>query len=276
VISDAGRAAQGTTADGSVSIDADGGGGGNPPPDAQGNVAVDRNDGGPHGDLTTSDASATPDADEGGRGQTSTVTRWTCDGDYAYWATSSIVFTAPTPAALAKAFSIVSVDVHPISLVLHLEKSALLGALSATISGSQHADVFSSNEVPSFASAVPAFGAAPGVTTVEPQQSAFLHFEDRTGAIAIQLEHVVWRATEGTSCNDLTVAFQAVLPSSQLAVVLHLPDGDRTIAQVLSAPDAGPTVAIVNPIVDASSPVAPVEIGAVFEAAPTTFDFTTL
>jgi len=232
----------------------------------------DRN-GGVGGSPTTPDGGPTND---GAGGTPSGVLEWTCNGDYAFRAPLSLAFTAPTPPALAKALTAISSGVHAVSLVLHSKNDTLLGAVSATVAGPGDTDTYSQNEVPPFAPAVRAFGSPPGVTTVDPQPSAFLHFMDGQGAIDVQVQHVVWRAGEGSSCSDVSVELQAVIPASGLGVKLHLPEGDRTIGELVRGADAGSAIPIINPIIDAGPPSTPVELRAVFQGEPTAFDFSTL
>jgi len=79
----------------------------------------------------------------------------------------------------------------------------------------------------------------------------------------------VWRATQGsTSCDTLTVSLQAVIPSSQLSVILHLQAGDKTIGELSSGSS--------TPIVGPPPPPTPVEIAATFEGVPVDFDFDSL
>lgn len=206
-------------------------------------------------------------ADDAGSGE-EVPAAWSCDGDYAFGASDTLAYGDPTPAELASALVEVNGPGHPISLVLHLADGTLSGALSATTGGGDGQEVFTSNDVP-FAPAVAAFGSPPGVTTDDPQPNAVLRFEDEAGPVEIQLEHVVWRGTQGsTSCDTLTVSLQAVIPSSQLSVILHLQAGDKTIGELSSGSS--------TPIVGPPPPPTPVEIAATFEGVPVDFDFDTL
>ena len=197
---------------------------------------------------------------------------WSCDGNYAFGAGSTLAFLEPTPADLASALTTINGATHAISLVLHLNEGTLLGALSATTEGDNGKQLFLPDHVPPFAPAVAAFGSPPGVTSVDPQQNATLHFVDEAGPLDIQLEHIVWRATQGSSCADMTVSMQAVIPTSELSVVVHLPAGEQTIGELVSASSSGsPT-----PIGGSDPPALPVEIAATFVGVPLDFDFDTL
>jgi hypothetical protein len=162
---------------------------------------------------------------------------------------------------------------HPISLVLHLNDGALIGALSATIEGGNGKDTFLPSDVPPLAPVVPAFGSPPGVTTVDAQPNAVLFFWDEAGPVEIQLEHVVWRATQGATCADMTVSLQAVIPTSQYSIVIHLPEGDSSIDDLISTSGSNPSV---TPIGGPAATSIPVEIAATFEGLPLDFDFDTL
>jgi hypothetical protein len=197
------------------------------------------------------------------------ATTWTCNGDYAYWATSLDRFESPTPQPLADALASISKGVPALSFVLHLQNNVLVGALSATIAGLSGKDVFPPNRMPPFAPVVLAFGSPPGVTTVDAQELGFLRFVDQQGPVEIQIEHLVWRATEGRDCKDVSVRLQAVLPTSQFSVVLHLKDGDRSIGELVDSSDAGG----VTPSDDSGAPPTPVEIALTFQGVPMAFDF---
>lgn len=193
---------------------------------------------------------------------------WSCDGDFAYGAGDTLAYTDPTPSALASALTEIAGPGHPISLVLHEDDGAQLGALSATTADAGGLASFASSDVP-LAPVVAAFGSPPGVTTDDPQPFALLRFEDQAGPVEIELEHVVWRATQSSrSCDTLSVSLQAVIPSSQLSVVLHLAAGDSTIGE-LSSGSSGP-------IVGPPPPPTPVEIAATFEGVLLNFDFDSL
>jgi len=194
---------------------------------------------------------------------------WTCNGNYAYWATSLDHFETPTPPLLAHALTAISKRVPALSLVLHLHNGALLGALFATIPGPAGKDVFPPNRNPSFSPTVLAFGTPPGVTTVDAQPHAFLRFVDDNGPVEIQIEHLVWRATEGRDCNDVSVRVQAVVPSSQFSVVLRVAGNYRTVGQLVDTFDSGG----VTPNDDSGPPNIPVELAFVFQAVPMAFDF---
>jgi hypothetical protein len=210
-------------------------------------------------------------AGDAGSGEGGDVAVWSCDGDYAFGAASALAFMEPTPPDLAAALATISGATYPISLVLHLQEGALIGALSATIADGSGKQIFLPGDVPPLAPLVPAFGEPPGVTTVDPQPDATLHFEDEAGPLDIQLEHVVWRATQGSSCADMSVTMQAVIPTSQLSLVIHLPTGDKTIGDLVSAGEPS-----VTPIGGADPPSIPVEVAATFDGIPLNFDFDTL
>jgi len=198
---------------------------------------------------------------------------WNCDGEYAFGATSELAFLDPTPPALGSALTTIEGATHPISLVLHMNAGSLTAALSATIEGGNSKDRFLPSDVPPLAPAVPAFGSPPGVTTVDPQPNAVLLFWDEAGPVDVQIEHVVWRATQGSSCADMGVSFQAVIPTSQNSIVLHLPAGDQTIGELIRASGSGPRVTPIG--APAPTPI-PVEIAATFQGTPLDFDFDTL
>jgi hypothetical protein len=197
------------------------------------------------------------------------VQSWTCNGNYAYWATSLDRFESPTPEPLAQALTAISKRVPAVSLVLHQQNDVLFGALSATVTGPSSKDVFPPSRVPSFAPAVLAFGSPPGVTTTDAQPLAFLRFVDEQGPVEIQIEHLVWRATEGRDCKDVSVRLQAVLPTSQFSIVLHLAGGDRTLGELVDSSDAGD----VMPSDDSGLPPTPVEIALAFQGVPMAFEF---
>ena len=196
---------------------------------------------------------------------------WSCDGDYAYGAGPTLAFMDPTPSDLIGALTLISDATYPISLVLHLDEGALIGALSATTEDDGGKQIFLPDNVPLLAPVVAAFGSPPGVTTADAQQNATLHFEDEEGPLDIQIEHVVWRATQGSSCADMTVTMQAVIPTSQLSLVVHLPTGDQTIEELVESDSSGPP-----PIGGGDPTPIPVEIAATFQGVPLDFDFDTL
>jgi hypothetical protein len=226
-----------------------------------------------HPDATSGALDGSRGDDDSGSGRAeagrAAATEWTCNADHAYWAPSSIQYTDPTPPPLADALIAISKG-HAISLVLHLKDDGLWGALSATIAGPRSDDVFPPDETPPFAAAVPAFGSPPGVTSVNPQPNAFLHFTDERGPVEIPIVHLVWRATEGADCDDMSVSVQAVIPSSQTSLILHLSDGDHTIGELSN------TAGGIRPIGDPQPPTVPIEIGFQFQGVPMTFDFSTL
>ena len=201
--------------------------------------------------------------------------QWTCDKNLAYWG-ASIAFSAPTPAAFATALASLK-GAHPVSLVLNLKSGVLYGALSATVPGPGGPEVFPKGEVPPLAPAVPSFLAA-AVTTMDPQPTAFLHFIDLQGPVVIQVEHVQWTAEEGVDCNDMSIDVQAVVPTSQNGIVLHLATGNKTIGELVAPPpsdDGG------LPPVDADVDGGPsgslaVPLHLSFKGASMTFDFSTL
>lgn len=197
---------------------------------------------------------------------------WSCDGDYAFGADTPLVFGDPTPTGLADALATLTGDAHPISLVLHLEEGSLVGALSATTDNGSGQEIFLPSDVPPLAPVVAAFGSPPGVTSFDPQPNAVLHFVDQVGPVDIQIEHVVWRATQGASCADMTVSLQAVIPTSQFSVVLHLSTLDQTIGELISSSSGSQPTPIGGP----APPPTPVEIAATFEGVPLDFDFDAL
>ena len=212
-----------------------------------------------------------PDGGGDGGGGDAGVAVWSCDGDYAYGSSATITFTDPTPSALSSALTAISGATHPISLVLHLEEGFLFGALSATTEDDGGKHVFLPDHVPTLEPLVEAFGSPPGVTTVDAQPDATLHFEDEEGPLDIQIEHVVWRATQNSSCADMTVSMQAVIPTSQFSLVVHLPTGDQTIEELVASDSSGPP-----PIGGGEPTPIPVEIAATFQGVPLDFDFDTL
>lgn len=245
--------------------------------DAEPDASSPAPDGGIHRPSVAADA-GNEDAGNGNTvsqpDATSAIAVWTCTGNYEFRSTS-ITFTEPTPPRLASALTATSNGVNSLSLVLHAKSDGLFGALSATTS-SNDIDSFSSSEVPPFAPALSAFGAPPGVTTADAQTTAFLHLRDDSGPVTIQMDHVVWRAGEDSDCSHLTISFQAVIPTSQLSVLLHLPEGNRSVGDLVTPPDAGPVIPIGNPIFDASTMTMPVELRGEFRGTPATFDFNTL
>jgi hypothetical protein len=100
-----------------------------------------------------------------------------------------------------------------------------------------------------------------------------LHFEDNAGPVDIQIQHIVWRATEGSTCADMSVSLQAVIPTSQFSIVLHLTDGDQTVGDLIDASGSNPGPA---PIGGPTPTPTPVEIAATFQGLPLDFDFSTL
>ena len=243
--------------------------------DAYPDAAGDGTEGAGAGGGVVRDGGVTTDgaASDAGSGA---MAAWSCDGDYAFGAPlTASFFVDPTPPALASALTATLGTAHPISLVLHLKDGALIGALSATISAGVGKEVFLPDEVPLLAPVVLAFGSPPGVTSVDPQPRAMLGFQDEEGSVDVELEHVVWRATQGSTCADMSVSFQAVLPPSQFSVVVHLAAGDRTIGELISASgsDSNPRV---TPIGRPTPTPIPVEIAAVFQGTPLDFDFDTL
>jgi hypothetical protein len=199
---------------------------------------------------------------------------WGRDGDYAFGAGPTLAFIDPTPSALASALIAVSGPAYPISLVLHLEDDALIGALSATTEDDSGQEIFLPSDVPPLEPVVAAFGSPPGVTSVDPQPNSVLRFEDQAGPVDIQVEHVVWRATQNTTCADMTVSLQAVIPTSQFPVVLHLPTGDQTIGELISSSNSDQPD--VTPIGGPAPPPTPVEIAATFKGVPLDFAFDSL
>jgi hypothetical protein len=196
-----------------------------------------------------------------------------CDGDYAFGATSSLVFLDPTPPALASALASIDGETDPISLVLQLRGDALVGALSATTRERSGQEIFLPDHAPALAPLVAAFGSPPGVTSSDPQSAALLHFEDEAGSVDIQLQHIVWRATQGATCAEMSVTLQAVIPSSQFSIVLHLAAGDQTVGELMDGSGANPGP---PPIAGPTPTPIPVEIAATFQGLPLDFDFSTL
>jgi hypothetical protein len=180
---------------------------------------------------TSSKASSGAGAGSAGGGGGS-IPAWPCDQDQGYWAMST-AFSAPTPELLAVALNELAYDddAHPISFVLHAAPSGLAVGLSATTAGA-NGEVFAAGEMPVFAPIVPTDGE--GVTTVDAQPRAFLHFVDLGGPVDLEIDHLVWSASETFSCNEVWVDVQAVLPSSTYATVLHLRDGDVTVGELVS------------------------------------------
>jgi hypothetical protein len=232
-------------------------------------------DGSPSGDATGANSDAPladggaggPDGSDGDAG--GQALNWTCDGNYAYWATSLERFESPTPEPLAEALKAISKRVPALSLVLHLQEGELFGALSATIAGTAGKEMFPVNRIPPFSPTVRAFGTPPGITTLDAQPHGFLRFVDDVGPVEIQIEHLVWRATEGRDCGDVSVRVQAVVPTSQFSVVLHVAGSARTLGELVDTSDDGG----VSPSDDSGIVRTPVEIAFAFQGVPMTFDF---
>jgi hypothetical protein len=260
-----GQGGTGDSSDASTPPIGGAGGSGNTPSDA--GAAGDGQGGGDGPDPVDGGSN-----DAGGGEEPAAV--WSCDGDYAFGADATLEFIDPTPTALASALTTVTGATYPISLVLHLEEGALIGALSATIDDGSGLDIFLPSDVPLLEPVVAAFGSPPGVTSVDPQPNAVLRFEDQAGTVDIQVEHVVWRATQNTTCADMTVSLQAVIPTSQFSVVLHLPSGDQTIGELISSSSSDQPD--VTPIGGPTPPPTPVEIAATFQGVPLDFDFDSL
>jgi hypothetical protein len=232
-------------------------------------------DGPPSGDANDAGLDATaadggagepdgPDGDGGGQ-----ALNWTCNGNYAYWATSLERFESPTPEPLADALKAISKRVPALSLVLALREGELFGALSATTAGAAGKQVFPENRIPPFSPTVLAFGTPPGVTTDDAQPHGFLRFVDDVGPVELRIEHLVWRATEGRDCNDVSVRVQAVVPTSQFSVVLHVGGSAQTLGDLVDTSNDGG----VSPSDDSGTVGTPVEIAFAFQGAPMTFDF---
>jgi hypothetical protein len=243
-----------------------------PPIDALGGSGATPSDAGEPGDDDGPDPVDGSANDAGGEEPPAV---WSCDGDYAFGADSTLVFIDPTPPALASALTTLTGAAHPISLVLHLEEDALIGALSATTDPGSGQETFLPGDAPPLAPVVAAFGSPPGVTSIDPQPNAVFQFEDQAGPVNIQIEHVVWRATQGSSCADMSVSLQAVIPTSQFSVLLHLATGDQTVGELISASDSD-SQPDVTPIGGPEPTTTPVEIAATFEGVPLDFDFDAL
>ena len=205
---------------------------------------------------------------------------WSCAEDLGYWATKT-AFSHPTPQPLAAALNELSygVESRPISLVLRDETGTLTGALSATTAGLSGSEVFPGEKAPIFAPLIPADGQ--GVTTKDAQPKAFLRFVDLDGPVEVEIEHVVWRASEYFSCNLLWVDVEAVLSTAEYDTVFHLGEGERTIEELVGeGPGAGAPGQ--DPMVDSPDGGAP-DGGAVgaqihfsFQGTPMAFDFGSL
>jgi hypothetical protein len=235
----------------SSSSGGDGGSGGSGGATSSGTT---KGDGGASTSSTHSSSTAASTAGSGGTGGATDV--WTCNQDQGFWAMST-GFTSPTMEPLAEALNELGYDddAHPISFIVHAG-SSVTAALSATVAGA-NGDVFPANEAPSFAALVPTQGE--GVTTVDAQDHAFLHFTDMSGPVDIEIDHLVFTATETFSCNQVFLDISAVLPASNYATVLHLADGDVTVGD----------------LVRQQTTPAP-EVHLTFRGQPMTFDFSSL
>lgn len=207
-----------------------------------------------HSSSSHSSSTHASAASSGGAGGAADV--WSCNQDQGYWAVST-GFTSPTLEPLAEALNELGYDddAHPISFIVHAG-SPVTAALSATIS-SANGDVFPPNEAPTFAALVATQGE--GVTTVDAQDHAFLHFTDMSGPVDIAIDHLVFTATETFSCNQVFLDVTAVLPASNYGTVLHLTDGDVTVGD----------------LVNQQTVPAP-EVHLTFSGQPMTFDFSSL
>ena len=145
----------------------------------------------------------------------------------------STAFSSPTPEPLAEALNELGYDddAHPISFVIDALPAGLSVGLSATAAGA-NGDVFPAGEAPIFAPIVPTDGE--GVTTVDAQPRAFLHFVDLSGPVDLEIDHLVWSASETFNCNNVWVDVEAVLPPSTYSTVLHLHDGDMTVGDLVN------------------------------------------
>ncbi|MEP7121764.1 MAG: hypothetical protein ABJE95_12670 [Byssovorax sp.] len=185
------------------------------------------------GSTTTAD----PTTSAGGAGSGAGPS-WTCSGDAAYRATST-AFTSPTAAPLASALDelVYAYDARPLSIVLHQEGYSRLGAASATTDQGA-AQVFA---VPA-----PPLGALDeteeGFGNLTPQTAGLLTLVDTQGPVTIALEQIQWRARPDEGCHSIWVAFDAVIPASEGATMLHLPSGTASLdalAGEVGAPDGG-------------------------------------
>jgi hypothetical protein len=71
----------------------------------------------------------------------------------------------------------------------------------------------------------------------------------------------------------MSVSFQAVVPSLQFSIVLHLSDGDQSIGELIDASGSSPGP---TPIGGPTPSPIPIEIAATFQGLPLDFDFDTL
>jgi hypothetical protein len=163
---------------------------------------------------------------------------WTCSGDAAYRATST-AFTSPTAAPLASALDelVYAYEARPLAIVLHPQGYSRLGAASATTDGGG-AQVFSAP--------APALGAldetAEGFGNLTPQPRGVLAVVDAQGPVTVALEQIQWRARPDEGCGSIWVSFDAVIPASEGATLLHLSGGTASIAALAGAegaPDGG-------------------------------------
>jgi hypothetical protein len=155
---------------------------------------------------------------------------WSCNTNQGYWAVST-GFTSPTPEPLAEALNELGYDddAHPISFVIK-GGSTVTAALSATVTGGT-GDTFPSGEEPAFAPLIATDGE--GVTTTDAQPKAFLHFVDGAGPVDLEIDHLVFTASETFDCNSVFLDVQAVVPSSTYDIVLHLSGGDMTVGDLV-------------------------------------------
>jgi hypothetical protein len=246
---------------------ADSGGGG-----AAGDASTDRDEGGA-GDSSTDGGTGGGGSDAGGAAGSSAgssaggaggTLALPCKADAAFPA-KALAYSAPTPDALMTALGELTyaATATPFMLVLHDDGSTMIGAVSATqdASGKQ---VFPASQVPCLQKLVPVTAETfttegPPSAIQDPQPRAFLHLQDKAGAVDIELEHVRWTATAAAQCTSVSVDVQAFVPSSAMGVVLHLAAGDHTLGEYYDV-DAG----LPSPFFFS------------FQAGLSSFDFTTL
>lgn len=190
------------------------------------------------GALTTGDPTTGAGGSTGAGTGTGPSPTWICSGDAAYRATST-AFTSPTAPPLASALDelVYAYDARPLAIVLHQQGYARLGAASATSEGGG-AQVFSA-PAPAL---IPLDETAEGFGNLTPQPTGALAVVDTQGPVTIALEQIQWRARPDEGCGSIWVSFDAVIPASEGATVLHLSGGTASLAALAGsagAPDGG-------------------------------------
>jgi len=162
--------------------------------------------------------------------------RWACREERAFRPKGTTVFADAAPGPLTDALNEVAKKAAPMSLVLQRKEGQLFAALSATRDNGANKEAFLPGKNAPFAPLVLAFGGDPVVTTDEPLPRGYVQLFDKKGPVVLELRRLLWKATRGTSCDDVEVDVHATIPFAQYGLTLHLAKGDKTIAELAGVP----------------------------------------